>query len=91
MIRVMFFTINPPVYVYWKQVISWRKGIRKLFRLPYRKHDYLVSGMVECISVKLDRRLIKCVHSMISSSNGTVSALIQVLLTCESSVFYREL
>ena len=39
--------------------ISWRKGITTLFRLPYRTHNYLVSGMVECISVKLDRRLIK--------------------------------
>ena len=27
--------------------ISGRKGIGKLFRLPYRIHNYLVSGMVE--------------------------------------------
>ena len=48
--------------------ISWHKGVRKLFRLPYRTHNYLVSGMAENISVKLDSRLIQFVHFMITSS-----------------------
>ena len=34
--------------------ISWRKGMGELFRLPYRTPNYLVSIMVERISVKLN-------------------------------------
>ena len=56
--------------------ILWRKGIIKLFRLPYITHTYLISGMVECISVKLNR-----------SSNCTLNSLIRGFLTCESYVF----
>ena len=36
--------------------VAWRKVIRKLFKLPC---------IVECITVKLDRRLTKFVHSII--------------------------
>ena len=46
--------------------VAWRKVIRKLFKLPYRTHNYLMCGNVECITVKLDRRLTKFVHSMIN-------------------------
>ena len=31
--------------------VAWRKVIRKLFKLPYRTHNYLVCGIVECITV----------------------------------------
>ena len=44
-------------------------------------------GIVECITVKLDRRLTKFVHSMINSKNSTVRELIAHFLTTESSVF----
>ena len=44
-------------------------------------------GIVECITVKLDRRLTKFVHSMIDSKNSTVRELIAHFLTTESSVF----
>ena len=67
--------------------VAWRKVIRKLFKLPYRTHNYLVCGIVECITVKLDRRLTKFVHSMINSKNSTVRELIANFLTTESSVF----
>ena len=67
--------------------VAWRKVIRKLFKLPYRTHNYLVCGIVECITVKLDRRLTKFVHSMINSKNNTVRELITHFLTTESSVF----
>ena len=67
--------------------VAWRKVIRKLFKFPYRTHNYLVCGIVECITVKLDRRLTKFVHSMINSKNSTVRELIVHVLTTESSVF----
>ena len=44
-------------------------------------------GIVECITVKLDRRLTRFVHSMINSKNSTVRKLITHFLTTESSVF----
>ena len=52
--------------------IAWRKMMRKLFKLPNRTHNYIVCGIVECISVKLDRRLAKFVYSMLNSRNLTV-------------------
>ena len=67
--------------------LAWRKVIRKLFKLLYRTHNYLVCGIVECITVKLDRSLTKFVHSMINSKNSTVRELIAHFLTTESSVF----
>ena len=41
------------------------QSYKEMFKLPYRTHNYLVCGIVECITVKLDRRLTKFVHSMI--------------------------
>ena len=67
--------------------VAWRKVIRKLFKFLYRTHNYLVCGIVECITVKLDRRLTKFVHSMINSKNSTVRELIAHFLTTESSLF----
>ena len=67
--------------------VAWRKVIKKLFKLPYRTHNYSMCGIVECITVKLDRRLTKFVHSMINSKNITVRELIAHFLATESSVF----
>ena len=47
----------------------------------------MVCGIVECITVKLDRRLAKFVHSMINSKNSTIRELIVHFLTTESSLF----
>ena len=44
-------------------------------------------SIVECITVKLDRRLTKLVHSMINSKNSTVRELTVHFLTTELSVF----
>ena len=38
-------------------VVAWRKTMRKLFRLPYRTHNYIVCGITEDISIKLHRKL----------------------------------
>ena len=57
--------------------IAWRKMMRKLFKLPNRTHNYILCGIVECISVKLDRRLAKFVYSK----------LIRLFLKSDSSTF----
>ena len=62
--------------------------IMKLFKLPYRTHNYMMYGIVECITVNLlGRRLTKFVYSLINSKNSTVRELIAHFLTTESSVF----
>ena len=67
--------------------LSWRKMMRKLFKLPNRTHTYVVCGIVECISIKLDRRLGKFVYSMLNSRNLTVFKLIRWFLKSDSSTF----
>ena len=52
--------------------IAWRKIMRKLFKLPTSTHNYIVCGIVECIFIKLARRLAKFVYSMLNSRNLTV-------------------
>ena len=52
--------------------VAWRKTMRKLFRLPYRTHNYIVCGITEDISIKLHFRVTKFMYSMIHSDNDTV-------------------
>ena len=61
--------------------------MRKLFNLPNRTHNYIVCGIVECISIKLDRRLAKIVYSMLNSRKLTVFKLIRLFLKRDSSTF----
>ena len=67
--------------------IAWRKIMRKLFKLPNRTHNYIVCGIIEFISIKLDRRLAKFVYSMLNSRNLTVFKLIRLFLQSDSSTF----
>ena len=66
-------------------VVAWRKTMRKLFRLPYRTHNYIVCGITEDISIKLHRRLTKFLYSMIHSDNGTVKVMTAFFLSTEAS------
>ena len=56
-------------------------------KLPNRTHNYSVCGIIECISIKLDRRLAKFVYSMLNSRNLTVFKLIRLFLQSDSSTF----
>ena len=47
----------------------------------------MILGIVKCITVKLDRRLAIIVHCLISCKHDTGKALIQICLSCESSLF----
>ena len=67
--------------------VAWRKVIMKLFNFHKELIIIWVCDIVECITVKLDRRLTKFVHSMINSKNSTVCELISHFLITESSVF----
>ena len=61
--------------------------MRKFFKLPNKTYNYIVRGIVECISIKLDRRLAKFVYSMLNSRNLTVFKLIRLFLQSDSSAF----
>ena len=61
--------------------------MRKLFKLPNRTHNYIVCGIVECISIKLDGRLVKFVYSMLNSRKLTVFKRIRLFLQSDSSTF----
>ena len=67
--------------------LAWRKMMKKLFKLLNRTHNSIVCGIIECISVKLDRRLAKFVYSMLTSRNLTVFKLIRLFLNSDSSAF----
>ena len=59
--------------------------MRELFKLPNIVCwniiiIYIVCGIVECISVKLDRRLARFVYSILNSRNLTVFKLIRLFL-----------
>ena len=61
--------------------------MRKLFELPNRTHSYIVCGIVECISIKLDRRLAKFVYSILNSRNLTVFKLKRLFSNSDLSTF----
>ena len=61
--------------------------MRKLLRLPNRTHNYIVCEIVECISIKLDKRLAKFAYSMLNSRNLTVFKLIRLFLKSDSPTF----
>ena len=65
--------------------VAWRKTMRKLFRLPYRTHNYIVCGITEDISIKLHRRVTKFMYSMIHSDNNTVRLMTTFFLSTEAS------
>ena len=65
--------------------VAWRKTMRKLFRLPYRTHKYIVCGITEDISIKLHRRVTKFMYSMIHSDNDTVKLMTAFFLSTKSS------
>ena len=61
--------------------------MRKLIKLPNRTHNYIVCGIVECISIKLYERTAKFVYSMLNSRNLIVSNQIRLFLKGDSSIF----
>ena len=59
--------------------------MRKLFRHPYRTHNYIVCGITEDISIKLHHRVTKVMYSMIHSDNDTVRLMTTFFLSIEAS------
>ena len=66
--------------------VARRKTMRKLFRLSYRTHNYIVCGITEDNSIKLHRRVTKFMYSMIHSDNNTVRLMTAFFLSTEASI-----
>ena len=58
--------------------------MRKIFRVPYRTHNYIVCGITEDISIKLYRRVTKFMYSMIHCDNDTVRLMLTFFLSTEA-------
>ena len=68
-------------------VVTWKKTMRKLFRLLYRTHNHFVCGITEDISIKLHRRVTKFLYSMIHGDNDTVK-LMTAFFPFNRSIFF---
>ena len=62
--------------------VTWRKAIRKVFRLPYRTHCDLLPVIAECshIETQLLCRLVKFVNGAISSHNVQLNLLMNIAI-----------
>ena len=51
--------------------IAWRKGIRRLWKIPYRTHNALVHLINKCnsISIILEKRCVKFLWNLLNSDN----------------------
>ena len=54
---------------------TWRKCVRKLWKLPYRTHSFLLPGICQDISIEhqLLSRSVKFVHSSVSVPNNVLN------------------
>ena len=66
---------------------AWRVLMRQVFKLPRRAHNFIVNGICESITIRLDRKLLKYLFNMIHSTNITVCTIVDVLLKCKASTF----
>ena len=64
--------------------------MRKLSRLSYRTHNYIVCGITEDISIKLHRKVTKFMYSMTNNDNDTVRLMTAFFLSTEASFFSRK-
>ena len=79
-----FFFLAHPVHTYYCTTITYVSLTNFIFL--HIELYYIVCGIVECISIKLDRRLVKFVYSMLNSRNLTVY-VIRLFLQSDSSTF----
>ena len=56
--------------------LSWRKSIRKVFRLPSQTHNYIVSNLGGCIIERLDRRLTKYIYNILKGDNNVIKTIV---------------
>ncbi len=52
--------------------VAWRVIVRRIFNLPPRTHNYIVSKLGGCIITRLERRLCKFIYNLIHCDNVTV-------------------
>jgi hypothetical protein len=69
-----------------KLCTAWRKVVRRVFRLPYRAHNVIVTGLVENIEVKMHRTVAKFIFSLLHTDNSYVTGILKNAMFSESSI-----
>ena len=65
--------------------VSWRKVIRRIFRVPYRTHNDIINKLGGDIISRLDRRLARFLFSLINHDNTVVEYITKFKLSCPRS------
>ena len=57
--------------------VSWRKGLRRVWRLPYRTHCYLLPLLSQCLSLEdeICKRSLNCIRECLCNSSRLVTAI----------------
>ena len=67
--------------------IAWRKVIRRIYSLPNRTHNFIIMKLRGGgIETRLDRRLAKCLFTMLNNNNDVVKSITRFKLFSNSSV-----
>ena len=73
--------------------IQWNKAVRKLFRLPYRTHTWLLGPLIDQphISIQLTVKTLRFIDCMLHSSNNIVSHIGNIAKCCANSPVGRNI
>ena len=72
---------------------SWNRGVRRLLRLPFDSHRYILPAILntQSLHVQIVRRFCKMVRSMYNSKNGHMKFLLLHRLQNSDSIIKRNL
>ena len=67
--------------------VVWRKGKRRIWKIPPRTHTNLVCNITNNIGTIIDKRLVRFICNSINHSNKTRSNILRVKLLCVNFTF----
>ena len=67
--------------------VTWRKIKRKIWNIPPRNHNNLVSNVTDNIDTIIETRMVRFIFNFINHSNSTYKNVLRVKLLSVSSTF----
>ena len=64
--------LNYNMLLYVQFVCFMAQCYRHIFKLPQRTHNFIVSNIANCVTIRLDRRLCKLVYNVLHNYNLVV-------------------
>ena len=61
---------------YMSDLFVWRKCIRRIYSIPYRTHNFIVSYLGHCLIIQLHRRLAKYMYNLLHHCNPVVHSIV---------------